>query len=149
MNGLSQFDRNTVLVKDDNQYLNVSLYVNNQFDDELHHLSVRRLDTATINQQPIWQDQMDERVLVTRRTRPENVVKTAVAFQQRLVVDALQVEGDTLFGAKMQDVRVNMGMRKLLDEQTRGLQDLLKTVERATTDQQRQGEWNFALHVFW
>lgn len=109
------FDRSTVLTKSGNQYLNVSLHVNNQFDGHLHHLSVSRLDTETVNQQRIWQDQMDESVLVTLRRGEQNVVGTPVAFQQKLVVENLNLQGDTLFEAQMKQVQLNIGMRRLLE----------------------------------
>lgn len=126
------FDRDSVLTKSHNQYSNVSLYVNNQFDETIHQLSVRRLDTETVNQQRVWQDQMDETVVVTERMGGQNVVSTPVAFHEKLVVENLNLEGDTLFGARMQQVQLNMGVRRLLDEQARGFKDLLRVVERAT-----------------
>lgn len=133
-----QFDRQSVLLKTENQYLNVSLYVNNQFDEKIHHLTVDRLDTDTINGHRIWEDRMDESVLVTHRMGDRNVVATPVSFRQSLVVDDLQVQGDTMFAAQMNDVQGNMRMRKLLEEQTRGFEDLLHVVEQAI--QQTGGE---------
>lgn len=143
MNGL-RFDRDSILTKTENQYLNVSLYVNNHFDNKLHQLTVHRLDTELVNGYRIWQDTLDEAVLVTRRMQEQNVVATPVAFQEKLVVDRLSLEGDTLFGAKIQDVQLNMGVRKLLDEQARGFTTLLDTVERAV---QPSANGESGLHV--
>lgn len=81
---------------------------------------------------------MDESVLVTHRMGDRNVVATPVSFRQSLVVDDLQVQGDTMFAAQMNDVQGNMRMRKLLEEQTRGFEDLLHVVEQAI--QQTGGE---------
>lgn len=144
MNGL-RFDRESILTKTENQYLNVSLYVNNHFDNKLHQLTVHRLDTELVNGYRIWQDQLDEAVLVTRRMQEQNVVAAPVAFQEKLVVDRLSLEGNTLFGSEMRDVQLNMGVRKLLDEQARGFTTLLDTVERAVHPSSAGGE--SGLHV--
>lgn len=131
MNGL-QFDRENLLLKTEHQRLNVSLYVNNQFDNKIHHLTVDRLVVDKINGLRVWKDpQTDEFLLVTHSPREQSVVATPVAFQQGVVVDELRVEGRSLFGSATEDVQRNMGMRKLVAEQTKGFEDLLRAVERA------------------
>lgn len=62
----------------------------------------------------------------------ENVVVSPIEFEKKLVVDNLNLQGDTLFSSQMRDVQLNMGMRRLLEEQTRAFQDLLHVVSRAT-----------------
>lgn len=131
MNGIT-FSRDTVLTKNDHQTLNVSLYVNTYFDDLLHPLTVDRLDAETVNGHRIWRDQMDDTVLVTQRVRPDSPVASPVAFEEQLVVENLIVEGETLFGARMQEIQQNMELRRLLEERGRGFKDLIRVVQKAT-----------------
>lgn len=145
VNGQQRFDRESVLCDTGNQHLNVSLSVNSHFDGNLHQLTVRRLDTDQVNGQRIWRDSGDESVLVTYQMSARDVVETPVAFREKLVVEELSLEGDTLFGVSLRDVQRTMGVRRLLEEQTRGFDDLVRVVERAT---KQAANGKCGLHVF-
>lgn len=138
MNGIP-FNPENILLKTGNQYLNVDLHVNNRVGHEIFHLSADGIDTDFVNGEKIWEDHTDDTVLVTHRSNDPHMIHGPLHFHEKVIVDNLVFKGGNLFEAQMKDIQLDMGMRKLVEEQTGAFRDLMRTVTKAT--QQNKGEF--------